>query len=86
LFDEYCTLKKNRKAAWEKTKMKVAIFKGELKDLFDIVTMTIEDDKNFLVKQREKLSSASFSGIDQTLKKKEDRKRQRLLDERKRKE
>ncbi|KAF0705549.1 Uncharacterized protein FWK35_00037982, partial [Aphis craccivora] len=83
LVDEYNLLKKNRNNSLESCRMKEEVFKGDLVDIFDIAVkdalniMKNEDDKIFLVMQREDTMSCSMAGIDKCLNDKEIRKRKR---------
>ena len=83
LHEQYLALKKNRKRANERDKMKEEMLKADLEGLFDIATkdamMAIkeEEDKEFLRMQREDVFSYSMGSADQITAAKENRKRQR---------
>jgi len=81
LYDEYLLLKKNRRTELESCRMKEDIFKGDLSDLFDLSSknalevMKNEEDKEFLLLQKEDTMSCSMAGVDKCLEAKETRKR-----------
>jgi len=80
LYDDYVKLKKNRKRSNEQEKRNQEEFISRLQCLFDfatsdaLATMKIEEDNQFLIKQRSNVLSCSMSGIDGTLTTKETRK------------
>lgn len=84
LYDELQNLQKNIKTPSKKQIQKKNDFKDCLDDLFDIAhadaleMITIEQDKQFLLKQREKGRPGSMAGIDQKLRQKEQRKMNRM--------
>ena len=91
LYDAYKLVKKNRTKTFENYRVKEQMFKDDLQSLFDISPndalekMTNEEDKAFLVMQREDPSSSHMGSVDNTLAVKENRKRIRLENEDKRK-
>ncbi|XP_050549011.1 uncharacterized protein LOC126910464 [Daktulosphaira vitifoliae] len=86
LVDEYYLLKKNRKTNLDSCRMKELVFKGDLVDIFDIAVkdalkiMKNEEDKTFLIMQREDRMSCSMAGVDKLQEKKEFRKRKREVE------
>jgi len=72
LCDDYAKLKKNRKRSNEQDKKNQEEFIGRLQRLFDIATsdalttMKIEEDRQFLIKQRNDVLSCSMSGVNVT--------------------
>jgi len=80
LYDDYAKLKKNRKRNIEQDKKNQEDFISRLQRLFDIATsdalttMKIEEDRQFLTKQRSDVLSCSVSGVDVSLSRKEERK------------
>ena len=80
LYDEYAKLKKNRNRGNDRDKLNQEEFEGRLKNLFDIATsdalttMKNEEDKQFLVIQRNDVLSCSMAGVDVLLSAKEERK------------
>ena len=70
LYNELRTLQKHATRTSEAHKTKVAEFESKLDDLFDIAhatalsTMTIEEDKQFLIHQRKKGRPGFMYGID----------------------
>jgi len=84
LFDQYNKLKDSRLLQSEPARMKEEQFKCDLDELFDISTkdalsvMNNEEDKAFLLMQREDTSSSSMCGIDKSLAQKESRKNLRI--------
>jgi hypothetical protein len=87
LYERYLALKVHRTRELERDRNNEAKFKTDLKQLFDIAPKDVmthlknEEDREFLLKQREDIFSCSISGIDQIAFEKESRKRQ--LEERK---
>jgi hypothetical protein len=83
LYDQYEKLKKNRLRCNANDMKKQDGFEECLVRLFDIatsdalVTMKVEEDKQFLIKQRQDVLSCSMAGVDNVLAKKEKRKRER---------
>lgn len=71
------------KTPLDSCRMKEEIFKGDLSDLFDIAhkdalqIMKIDEDKKFLIMQREDTKSCSMVGVDRNLVAQESRKRVR---------
>jgi hypothetical protein len=84
LYDEYCTLKKNRLSPKEGYRVKEQLFKADLDELFDISRkdslsiMKNEEDKQFLLMQQQDPSSSSLSVLDKSLAQQESRKRARI--------
>ena len=80
LYDEYAKLKKNRHRCNEHDLRNQEAFKERLVSLFDVatsdtlVTIKIEEDRQFLIIQRLDVLSCSMAGVDNTLSKKEARK------------
>uniref|UniRef100_UPI00358E948D uncharacterized protein isoform X2 n=1 Tax=Myxine glutinosa TaxID=7769 RepID=UPI00358E948D len=87
LYDAYKLVKKNRTKTFENYRVKEQMFKDDLQSLFDISPndalekMTNEEDKAFLIMQREDPSSSRMGSVDNTLAVKENRKRIRLENE-----
>jgi len=83
LFEKWKNLKKNAARETKTQKDKEAIFKSEFKNLFDIAhanaldMITIEEDRQFLLAQRESGRRGVMTTVDVTLKKKEARKRKK---------
>lgn len=83
LFETYNRLKKNRKTKLESCRIKENLFKSNLLKLFDIAAkdalklMKNEEDKKFLIMQREDNMSCSMAGVDMNLSQRESRKRKR---------
>lgn len=83
LLKRYNLLKKSRKRDLESCRMNEELFKSDLLEIFDIATsnaletMTNEEDKTFLIMQREDTLSCSMAGVDKVLDEKETRKRKR---------
>jgi hypothetical protein len=83
LLDSYEKLKKNRKRSNERDQTNQEEFQGHLLRLFDVstsdalATMKIEEDKQFLIMQRQDVFSCTMAGVDVVLTKKEARKRAR---------
>ena len=80
LHEDYAKLKKNRLRSNEQDKRNREEFLGRLQLLFDIatsdalITIKNEEDKQFLIKQRNDVFSCSMLGVDATLFRKEKRK------------
>uniref|UniRef100_UPI00358F3526 uncharacterized protein isoform X2 n=1 Tax=Myxine glutinosa TaxID=7769 RepID=UPI00358F3526 len=91
LYDAYKLVKKNRTKTFENYRVKEQMFKDDLQSLFDISPndalekMTNEEDKAFLIMQREDPSSSRVGSVDNTLAVKENIKRIRLENEDERK-
>ena len=72
-FEEWRLLKKNKGRSSKTQKEKEETFVAGLKDLFDIAhanaldVMTIDEDKEFLLAQREKGRKGSMAGVDKKL-------------------
>ncbi|KAG0726492.1 hypothetical protein GWK47_004318 [Chionoecetes opilio] len=71
LFEEYQALKKDRNRITDGAELKRKIWKGDLEDLFDISSADVlerrdilDEDKSFLISQREDRSSSSMAGVD----------------------
>lgn len=68
------------KTPLDSCRMKEEMFKGDLSDLFDIAhknaleMMKIDEDKNFLIMQREDTKSCGMVGVDKNLVAQESRK------------
>lgn len=83
LFDKYITLKKSNKKGSESSRLNEELFKSDLLDLFDIASkdaleiMRCDEDKTFLIMQREDTLRCSMAGVDMSLSRKESRKRKR---------
>lgn len=95
LFEEYNALKKDRKKTTEGAVLKQKIWKGDLVDLFDISSADVlerrdvlDEDKRFLLLQREDRTSSSMAGVDTIELAKEKRKKEAAekLENRKRKQ
>lgn len=92
LYDKWDKLKKVGNKTYAKHEKNVEGFSGDLDNLFDIAhsaameMMSIEEDKQFLVKQREKGRIGSMLGIDNILAAKEKRKSDRMEQEQRRKQ
>ena len=77
LFNTWKNLKKNSKRTTQKQSENESSFKDTLDDLFDIAhgnalnIMTIQEDKDFLIAQREKGRKGSMSSVDTTLQRQE---------------
>ena len=80
LSDEYAKLKRNRHRCNERDLINQEAFKERLVSLFDVatsdalVTIKIEEDRQFLIMQRLDVLSCSMAGVDNILSKKEARK------------
>src|SRR6476469_4845798 len=80
VYEEYEKLKKNRKRNNEGDLSNQGMFKSHLVKLYDIatsdalITMKNEEDRQFLIKQRNDVLSCSMSGVDVKLARKEERK------------
>lgn len=80
LYNEYLNLKKHMKTPLDSCRMKEEMLKGDLSDLFDIAhknaleMMKIDEDKNFLIMQREYTRSCGMVGVDENLVAQESRK------------
>uniref|UniRef100_UPI00358F90EE transmembrane protein 116 isoform X2 n=1 Tax=Myxine glutinosa TaxID=7769 RepID=UPI00358F90EE len=91
LYEPYKLGKKNRTKTFENYRVKEQMFKDDLQSLFDISPndalekMTNEEDKAFLIMQREDPSCSRMGSVDNTLTVKENRKRIRVENEDKRK-
>lgn len=93
LLERYSVLKKSRKKDLESYRMNEELFKSDLLDIFDIAAknalekMKNEEDKTFLIMQRQDTLSCSMAGVDKCLHEKETRKRKReaVIDTRTRK-
>ncbi|KAK2717035.1 hypothetical protein QYM36_007247 [Artemia franciscana] len=78
-FEEWRLLKKNKARKSSTLQAREAAFVSRLEDLFDIAhadalnTMSIQEDKDFLLAQREKGRRGSMVGVDETLPCKEKR-------------
>ncbi|KAK2703242.1 hypothetical protein QYM36_018259 [Artemia franciscana] len=78
-FEEWRLLKKNKARKSSTQQAREAAFVSRLEDLFDIAhadalnTMSIQEDKDFLLAQREKGRRGSMVGVDETLACKEKR-------------
>ncbi|KAK2708513.1 hypothetical protein QYM36_014199, partial [Artemia franciscana] len=78
-FEEWRLLKKNKVRKSSTQQAREAAFVSRLEDLFDIAhadalnTMSIQEDKDFLLAQREKGRRGSMVGVDETLACKEKR-------------
>ena len=85
LWAKYRTLKKSRHRPGSSPEENEALFKADLQDLFDIAhqdalsLMTNEEDKVFLIMQREDTRSCSMGGKDKILEGREARKHERAL-------
>ena len=83
LYDDYMSLKKNRTSHLDSYIVKVDVFQADFENLFDISTKNAleliknEEDKTFLIMQREDPMSCSMAGVDQSLTVQETRKRSR---------
>ena len=83
LYDDYEKLIKNRKRNNDRDRANQEMFENHLIQLFDIATsdalatMKIEDDRQFLIKQRNSVLSCSMLGVDVLLARKEERKNAR---------
>lgn len=95
LFEEYQALKKERNRSTDGAELKRSIWKGDLEDLFDISSADIlerrdilDEDKSFLISQREDRSSSSMAGVDviQVAKEKKEKEAAEKLENRKRKQ
>ncbi|KAG0717984.1 hypothetical protein GWK47_053369 [Chionoecetes opilio] len=95
LFEEYQALKKDRNRITDGAELKRKIWKGDLEDLFDISSADVlerrdilDEDKSFLISQREDRSSSSMAGVDVTEVAKEKKKKEaaKKLENRKRKQ
>ncbi|KAG0725700.1 hypothetical protein GWK47_004587 [Chionoecetes opilio] len=92
LVAKYESLQKHRKRASETARMKEEMFKGDLEDLFDVVSsdaldrMTVEEDKAFLRSQREDRATSSMAGLDCITVEAQERKKERERAEEMRKE
>ena len=77
LHTKYCKLKKNSKRQSETQKINEAEFINDLDNLFDVAHMnalsliTIEEDKDFLIAQREKGRRGCMISVDSALAAKE---------------
>ncbi|KAM4041451.1 uncharacterized protein ACNLHF_012478 isoform 1-T2 [Anomaloglossus baeobatrachus] len=74
LYKEYQHLGKEKSRNTDKANKKLQIWKGDLVELFDIARQNVmsmnsvlEDDKAFLMSQRENCMSSSMSGVDKVL-------------------
>lgn len=92
LYKEWQDLSKNRYGQYEKYRKDEKEFCEKIENyIFDIAatdaleTMKIQEDKNFLLQQREKGRPGSMGGIDVTLVRKQKRKAKRLEEEENRK-
>lgn len=85
LIDTYEAFKKNRTKPQEGYRYKEDMFKSDLEDVFDIAHSSVlaskipQEDKDFLISQREDRMSSSLAGVDQQTKKKKAEKRKRDL-------
>jgi hypothetical protein len=81
LFGDYEKLKKNRKRNNDRDRGNQEEFKSHIHCLFDVArsdaltTMKIEEDKQFLIMQRNDVLSCTMAGVDVVLDSKEKRKR-----------
>lgn len=92
LYESWNKLKKTGEKTYDKHKQNVHDFTDGLDDLFDIAhrdaleTISIEEDKEFLIKQRQKGRTGCMLGIDNILAAKEKRKSDRFEQEQRRKQ
>ncbi|KAG0713997.1 hypothetical protein GWK47_001719 [Chionoecetes opilio] len=95
LFEEYQALKKDRNRITDGAELKRKIWKGDLEDLFDISSADVlerrdilDEDKSFLISQREDRSSSSMAGVDvaEVAKEKKKKEAAKKLENRKRKQ
>ncbi|KAG0730173.1 hypothetical protein GWK47_028826 [Chionoecetes opilio] len=95
LFEEYQALKKDRNRITDGAELKRKIWKGDLEDLFDISSAYVlerrdilDEDKSFLISQREGRSSSSMAGVDvaEVAKEKKKKEAAKKLENRKRKQ
>ena len=83
LYDEYCLLKKARLRVSENQKLKESMFLDELQSLFDAsskdaLEIMRNEDKTFLIMQREDTSSCRITSVDKNLVDMEKRKQVRI--------
>uniref|UniRef100_A0A8D8VRR8 Uncharacterized protein n=1 Tax=Cacopsylla melanoneura TaxID=428564 RepID=A0A8D8VRR8_9HEMI len=84
LYESWQSMQKISTKGTDHSRAKLAEFASTIDDLFDIasqdalVTMTIEEDKEFLQKQRQKGRQGCMIGIDMRLTQAEERKSERL--------
>lgn len=84
LYEDWRSMQKISSKGTDHSRSKLAEFASTLDDLFDIAhqdaleTMTIEEDKEFLQKQRQKGRQGCMIGIDMRLAQAEERKAERL--------
>lgn len=87
LYNEWRSVQKHNKSKYASHTQKRAEFIDNLNDLFDIAhvdalkLITIEEDRTFLIKQREKGRVGSMTCVDKNLENKEKRKTKRLENE-----
>ena len=92
LYERYRTLQKHKSRSSDRNKKAEQDFIDLLDDLFDIArqdalqAMKIEEDKEFLKKQREKGRPGNMMGVDLKLAHLESRRQKRLADEEKRRQ
>ncbi|KAG0704764.1 hypothetical protein GWK47_002736 [Chionoecetes opilio] len=95
LFEEYQALKKDQNRITDGAELKRKIWKGDLEDLFDISSADVlerrdilDEDKSFLISQREDRSSSSMAGVDvaEVAKEKKKKEAAKKLENRKRKQ
>lgn len=92
LYEEWRTVQKVCKSPFPSHRKKENDFKENLNNLFDIAhvdalkLISIQEDRDFLTKQRENGRVGSMTCVDQNVTNKEKRKAQRLEDEKRRKE
>lgn len=92
LYEEWKQLSKNRNSQYEKHRINESDFREKIENhIFDVAapdalqSMKIQDDKDFLLLQRQKGRPGSMCGIDLTLARKQERKARRLEEEENRK-
>lgn len=92
LYNDLRNVQKNSKSKYETCQQKVNDFKADLEMLFDVAHLdalqliTNEEDRQFLLKQREPGRVGSLMGVDMNLAMKEQRKMKRMEAEEQRKQ
>ncbi|MEL6606429.1 MAG: hypothetical protein AAFP20_24820, partial [Cyanobacteria bacterium J06614_10] len=90
LFEEYKCLKKHKNRKTDTQRKNEDKFREKFDDLFDIAhaeamtRITIEEDRQFLIAQREKGRRGTMAGLDLVLAAKEERARQRVQSQKRR--
>ena len=92
LFAEYKSLKKHKDRMTDTQKKNADKFREKFDDLFDIARaeamtgLTIKEDRQFLIAQREKGRRGTMAGLDLVLTAKEEKARQRVQNQKRRRD